>query len=178
LRERVVVLTRPDLRLEDVLKAAVIARWRRPLHRLLRARGVRRNVVDAVHLFHPVDRTRARRRGARACNAEPLAGFVELQVVIDRLAVVEAVHVADAVFATDVELDTFLRAAALRLDDDDAVRGRAAVQRRACRTLHDFDRLDIEAAHLVETADVHDDAVNDDQWLLASTGRIDRPRAT
>ena len=43
-----------------------------------------------------------------------------------------------------------------------------AVERRARRALHDLDRLDVEAAELVQAADVHDRAVDDDQRLLAA----------
>src|SRR5690348_18303377 len=77
-----------------------------------------------------------------------------------RLAVVETVQVAVAVLGADVEADAFLRRAALRLDRDNAVGGTRAVQRGAGGALHDFDRLDVETAELVERADVQDRAVN------------------
>jgi len=104
---------------------------------------------------------------ARTLNAEALARLVQRQVVVQRLAVVEAVQVAVAVLGADVEADAFLRRTTLRLDRDNTVGGTRAVQRGAGGALHDFDRLDVEAPQFVEAADVQDRAVNNDERTLA-----------
>ena len=97
--------------------------------------------------------------------------------MVHRLAVVHAVHVAHAVLFAGVELDAVAVRAALRLDRDHAVRRRRSVERRAGGALDDLDRLDVESAELTQVADVHDDAVDDDERLGAAAGDVDRRRA-
>ena len=53
---------------------------------------------------------RAGRRRRSARDAEALAGLVELEMVVHRLAVAGAVQVADAVFLAGVERDAVLLA--------------------------------------------------------------------
>ena len=66
---------------------------------------------------------------------------------------------------------------ALGLDDDHAVGGGGAVERGASGALHDFDRLDVERADLVQVPDAHHRAVHDDQRTGRAAGAVDRRRA-
>src|SRR5215467_11300698 len=66
--------------------------------------------------------------------------------------------------------------AVLRLDHDDAIGRRRAVDRCARGALHDLDRLDVQSAELVEAADIEHHAVDDEERLLAASLRVDRRR--
>ncbi len=176
--ERVVVLAGPDVGLEDVGEFTTGERRSVPLEVHVGPRGVRIHVVDAVHLLHPVDRLRAGSHARGAGDAEARARLVELQVMIHRLAVIEAIEVAVAVLGADAELHAVRGAATLRLDGDDAVGGLGAVERGAGGSLHHFDRLDVETAELTDGADVHHDVVDDDQGTLAASLRVERGGTT
>jgi len=105
-------------------------------------------------------------------------GFVELHRRIDRHSVVEAVDVVHAVFRARAELDAVLGRTALCLITMTPFCSGCAVDRGAGGTLHHFDRLDVEAAELIEASDVQDDAVDDVQRRLTPPLRVERGRST
>ena len=91
--------------------------------------------------------------------------------------IVDARQIADADLGAGGPGHTLAVRTALGLDDDHAVRGRGPVERGARGTLHDFDRLNVERADLVQVADAHDRAVDDDQRAGRAAGAVNRRRA-